>query len=105
QDVRRAAQEFAGRSRKGLGRRTKATESPAPEPDRVRFYVLPPRGVFTTETDRQRLGETASDLSSLFRSGQEVVTQMRQVQETREATARPLTGPRPPGIEDAEPPP
>jgi hypothetical protein len=103
QNVRQAAQEFVALSRKVLGRMTKVTEYPLPEPDRVRFYVLTPRGVFTTETDRQRLGETASDLSNLFRSGQEVVTQMRQVQETREA-ARPLMVPRPPVFEDEEPP-
>jgi hypothetical protein len=103
QNVRGAAQEFVGLSRKVLGRMTKVSEYPLPEPDRVRFYVLTPRGVFTTETDRQRLGETASDLSTLFRSGQEVVTQMRQVQETREA-ARPLMVPRPPVFEDEEPP-
>jgi hypothetical protein len=69
----------------------------------VRFSGLTPRGVFSTETDRQRLGETASDLSTLFRSGQEVVTEMRQVQETREA-ARPLMVPRPPVFEDEETP-
>ena len=103
QNVRQAAQEFVGLSRKVLGRMAKTTEYPLPEPDRVRFYVLTPRGVFTTETDRQRLGETASDLSNLFRSGQEVVTQMRQVQEKREATARPLMVPRPPVVEDEEP--
>jgi len=103
QNVRQAAQEFVALSRKVLGRMTKVTEYPLPEPDRVRFYVLTPRGVFTTETDRQRLGETASDLSNLFRSGQEVVTQMRQVQETREA-ARPLMVPRPPLFEEEEPP-
>ncbi len=104
ESVRKAAQEFVALSRKVLGRMTKTTEYPLPAPDRVRFYVLTPRGVFTTETDRQRLGETASDLSALFYSGQEVVTQMRQVQETREA-ARPLMVPRPPVIEDEEPPP
>lgn len=104
ENVRRASQEFVALSRKVLGRMTKTTEYPLPETDRVRFYVLTPRGVFTTETDRQRLGETASDLSTLFRSGQEVVTQMRQVQEAREATARPLMVPRPPVIEDEEPP-
>jgi hypothetical protein len=102
ESVRRAAQEFVALSRKVLGRMTKVSEYPVPGPDRVRFYVLTPRGVFTTETDRQRLGETASDLSALFRSGQEVVTQMRQVQETREA-ARPLMVPRPPVFEDEEP--
>ena len=100
--VRRASQELVALSRKALGRMAKATEYPLPEPDRVRFYVLTPRGVFTTEADRQRLGETASDLSALFRSGQEVVTQMREAQETREA-ARPLMVPRPPVFEDEEP--
>jgi hypothetical protein len=103
ESVRKAAHEFVDLSRKVLGRMTKVTEYPLPGPDRVRFYVLTPRGVFSTETDRQRLGETASDLSTLFRSGQEVVSQMREVQEHREATARPLMVPRPPVIEDEEP--
>ena len=103
QSVRQAAQELVSLSRKVLGRMTKVTEYPLPGPDRVRFYVLTPRGIFTTEADRQRFGETASDLSTLFYKGQEVVTQMRQVQETREA-ARPLMVPRPPVFEDEEPP-
>lgn len=102
ESVRRAAQEFVNLSRKALGRMAKVTEYPLPDPDRVRFYVLTPRGVFSTETDRQRLGETMNDLSMLFRSGQEVVTEMRQVQETKEA-ARPLFVQRPPVFEDEEP--
>jgi hypothetical protein len=100
--VRKAAQEFTAMSRKVLGRMTKTTEYPLPAPDRVRFYVLTQRGVFTTETDRQALGENPTDLSTLFYSGQEVVTQMRQVQEER--GARPLMVPRPPVFEDEEPP-
>jgi hypothetical protein len=49
----------------------------------VRFYALTPRGTFTTETDRETLGESQSELSALFSSGQEVVAQMRQVQAQR----------------------
>jgi hypothetical protein len=103
--VRKAAQDFTAMSRKVLGRMTKATEFPVPASDRVRFYVLTQRGVFTTETDRQALGENPTDLSTLFYSGQEVVSQMRQVQEERgeRGAARPLMVPRPPVFEDEEP--
>jgi hypothetical protein len=83
--VRKAAQAFVAVAEKAWSAMSPATDvHPLPDRGQVRFYVLTPRGVVTTETDREALGEAAgSPLAALFYSGQEVVTQMRQVQEQR----------------------
>jgi hypothetical protein len=95
--VRAASREFIALAQKALPRMIKTTNHPLPDPDRVRFYVLTPRGVFTTETNRQSLSETKSDLSALFYSGQEVVAQMRQVQEEKSQAAGAANRPAPVG--------
>jgi hypothetical protein len=87
--VRKAAQEFTGLARKAMTRMSRVTNFPVPAEDRVRFYVLTPRGVFSIETDREKLGEPGSELAPLFYSGQEVVAEMRQVQEARDIRTRP----------------
>ena len=87
--VRKAAQEFTGLARKAMTRMNRVTTFPVPAEDRVRFYVLTPRGVFATETDREALGEPGNELAPLFYSGQEVVAEMRQVQEARDIRNRP----------------
>jgi hypothetical protein len=83
ENVRKAAQEFTTLARKALPRMRRTATYPLPEPDKVRFYVLTSRGIYSTETDREALGETESELSALFSSGQEVVAQMREVQEQK----------------------
>ncbi len=85
--VRKAAKEFVAQAHKVLPRMKKTTDYPLPSPDSVRFYAMTPKGVFTTETSRQALsGESQNALSALFYSGQEVVSQMRQVQEERRSS-------------------
>ena len=83
ENVRQASREFLALAQRALAGMTKATDRPLPGPDKLRFYVLTQRGVFTTETDRRILGRAESDLSALYYSGQEVVAQMRQVEEQR----------------------
>jgi hypothetical protein len=83
--VRKAAKEFTGLAYKALPLMTPAAEHPVPADDKVRFYALTPQGTFTTETDRQALAEPGNPLSALFYGGQEVVSQMRQVQAQRAA--------------------
>lgn len=83
ESVRKVAKDFLAASRQALPRMIRTTSYPLPGPDRVRFYVLTKDGTFTTETDRESLGETASELSALFYSGQAVVSQMREVQEQK----------------------
>lgn len=100
ENVRKAAQEFTTLARKAVARMTRTTEYPLPGPDRVRFYVLTARGVFTTETDRETLADPGSDLGALFYGGQEVVSQMREVQEQK---ARPASRAPAPAPDEAEP--
>ncbi|HEX4961281.1 MAG TPA: hypothetical protein VF173_10620 [Thermoanaerobaculia bacterium] len=97
ENVRAASKDLVARAQKALPRMIKTTTYPLPGDDRVRFYVLTPRGVFTTETSRQALGERQSELAALFASGQEVVAQMRQVEEQRPKFAPPP--PMPPADE------
>lgn len=81
ESVRKAAKDFLALAGKAVPRMIKTANHPLPAPGRVRFYVLTPKGILTTETDREALGEESrNELSALFYSGQEVVAQMRQVQ-------------------------
>jgi hypothetical protein len=81
--VRRAAKQFIAQSHRALPRMVKTDSHPLPEAEKVRFYVLTPKGTFTTEANRQALGGSENELSALFYSGQDVVGQMRQVQEEK----------------------
>jgi hypothetical protein len=81
--VRRAAKQFIALSHKALPRMVKTDTHPLPDAEKVRFYVLTPKGTFTTEAHRQALGGSENELSALFYSGQDVVGQMRQVQEEK----------------------
>jgi hypothetical protein len=83
ESVRKSAQWFVALSRKALPKMTRTDAFPMPEQDMVRFYVLAPEGVFTIATDRGSLADPTSELSTLYFSGQEVVTQMREVQELK----------------------
>lgn len=83
ENVRRAAKQFVALAHKALPRMIKTDAHPLPEAEKVRFYVLTQKGTFTTEAKRQALGGSESDLSALFYSGQDVVAQMRQVQEQK----------------------
>ena len=81
--VRKAAKEFVILAEKALPEMSPATDQPLPQPDTVRFYVLTPKGIFTTETYREDLNDPHSPLGALFYGGQEVVTTMRQIQAQR----------------------
>jgi hypothetical protein len=81
--IRRAAKEFVALSGKALPQLSPTADQPLPQPDTVRFYVMTPKAIFTTETFREDLGDPQSVLGALFYSGQEVVTKMRQVQQQR----------------------
>lgn len=80
ENVRKAAKDFVALAQKAIPRMTKVSgEPPLPESGRVCFYALTPKGLVTTQIDREALGET-HPLAPLFYAGQEVVGQMRQVQ-------------------------
>ncbi len=103
ESVRKAVKDLIALAEKALPKMSRATAQPLPGPGRVRFFVLTPRGLATAETDREELAEPGNELGPLFVSGQEVVSQMREVQEQRRAefesgainTPPPPTGPAP----------
>lgn len=90
ESVRKVAKTFVGLAPKALPKMIRTTDFPLPGADRVRFYVLTPQGVFTTETTRQNLTNPKSELGALFYSGQEVVAEMRQVQEQKQEERKEL---------------
>ncbi len=102
ESVRSVAKAFVGLAPKALPKMIRTTEFPLPGPDRVRFYILTPQGVFTTETNRQNLTNPKSELGALFYSGQEVVAQMRQVQEQKQEERKELRA-KVPGYVTEEP--
>jgi hypothetical protein len=102
--VRRASLEFLTAARKALTKMRRTAEFPLPAPDKIRFYVLTSRGVYTTETYREDLGEVESELSTLFASGQEVVAQMREVQEKKSEGMKPLFRPAPMPVDEPDAP-
>ncbi len=62
----------------------KITDSfPLPTAGKVRFYVLTFSGIFTLDIDEQALENRTSEFSPLFYSGQEVMTQLRIVDEAK----------------------
>lgn len=94
--VRNAVKELIALAEKALPKMARYTGQPTPGPGKVRFYVLTPRGLVTAETDREALGDPGNQLGPLFYSGQEVVSQMREVQEQRRAEMAGTAAPAPP---------
>jgi len=103
ENVRKASRELVARAQRLLPRMTRTTSHPLPGLDRVQFYALTPRGVFTVETSREALGESKSELSTLFYKGQEVVAQMREVQAQKAPPPARATRPVPGDPIPAEP--
>jgi hypothetical protein len=97
ENVRKASRDLVARTRRLLPRMRRTTSYPLPGLDRVQFLALTPRGVSMVETSRETLGETKSELSALFYSGQEVVAQMREVQAQKDAPPSRETRPVPGG--------
>ncbi|HEX3126926.1 MAG TPA: hypothetical protein VH394_06325 [Thermoanaerobaculia bacterium] len=85
ESVRKAVKDLIALAEQALPKMARYTGQPTPGPGKVRFYVLTPRGLVTAETDREALADRGNQLAPLFYSGQEVVSQMREVQEQRRA--------------------
>jgi hypothetical protein len=92
ESVRKASKDLVALAEKALPKMARYTGQPTPGPGRVRFYVLTPRGPVTAETDREALADPGNPLGPLFSSGQEVVSQMREVQEQRRAEFQAAAG-------------
>lgn len=95
ESVRKVAKDLIAQAERALPKMARFTGQPTPGPGKVRFYVLTPRGLVTAETDRESLADPGNVLAPLFYSGQEVVSQMREVQEQRRAEMAGAAAPAP----------
>lgn len=84
ESVGSAAKRFVSMAQYHTGRMETATSYPLPDPGKVKFYVLMPQGVLAAEDSAEELGRGKSDLSPLFYAGQDVITRLRILCQTRE---------------------
>jgi hypothetical protein len=81
--IAQASKAFIATSEKYFQRMTPTRSFPLPAVGRVKFYILTFSGVYTVDVDENELGGGGHELSPLFASGQEVITQMRLWDEQR----------------------
>jgi hypothetical protein len=87
-EVSRTAKKFVRAAATHLGAMTKVDSQPLPQAGQVTFYVLTRDGIFSATRPQQVLGEGRDDLSPLFFAGQEVLTQIRLLQESQTGRRR-----------------
>lgn len=82
ENVRRAAKGFVAAAQAAVPLMAPADGQPVTETGRVQFYALTPAGVRVADMEREDV-DARSEFAALFQIGQEVVAQMRKVQEQR----------------------
>ena len=68
-------------SQKFLTHFTLVSDYPLPPAGQVHFYLVTPGGVYSARDDEQELGFERSSLSPLFYLGQDLITEIRKVNE------------------------
>jgi len=63
---------------------TKSDKQPVPQSGQVIFYVVTREGIYSVSRSKQALGDGDDPLSPLFFAGQEVLTQIRLLQEQQD---------------------
>jgi len=84
QDVAAAAKEFVKAAATHLEVMTKSDKQPVPQSGQVIFYVVTREGIYSVSRSKQALGDGKDALSPLFFAGQEVLTQIRLLQEQQD---------------------
>jgi len=84
EEVAAAAKEFVRTSAAHLPEMTRVKKQPLPEPKQVTFYVLTTAGIYSVSRPEQALGEGKDSLSPLFYAGQNVLTEIRLLEERQE---------------------
>jgi hypothetical protein len=78
ENVRKAATHFVEVSGGFVDRMKLTTEFPLPSADNIKFYVITPGGVYTTdEVGKDVLASGNHELSPLFLAGDRVITELR----------------------------
>jgi hypothetical protein len=81
----RAARALITESQKFVKQAQPAADFPLPQQSRTRFYLLTGGGVLTAEAGTDDLGRRRHALSPLFHKGQDLITEIRKVDEQRKA--------------------
>lgn len=81
--VRKASANFLGSANQYLSYFSPASKYPLPAAGQVAFYFLTYKGVFTYSQNEIELGEGRDKLSNLFHAGHEVISHMREVEQSR----------------------
>jgi len=84
QDVAAAARQFVKAAATHLEVMTKSDKQPVPQSGQVIFYVVTREGIYSVSRSKQALGDGDDPLSPLFFAGQEVLTQIRLLQEQQD---------------------
>jgi hypothetical protein len=91
---RRAAQSFLAASQQFSNQMQPTKSYPLPKPSYTRFYLLTGNGVLTAEAKEDDLGNNRRPLSPLFFKGQELISEVREVnQRLRAGQGAPDSGP------------
>jgi hypothetical protein len=81
--IAKSTKAFIATAEKYYLQMSKTESFPLPTAGRVRFYVLTFSGVVTLDIDENELASHKHELSPLYYSGQEVITQLRIIDEAR----------------------
>lgn len=81
--VQQASQAMLGEAERCANQMTLSEDFPLPQAGRVRFYLLTFAGILTSEVNEAEVIEKQHGLSALFYCGQEVITQVRLHQQTK----------------------
>ena len=80
QTVRTASIKFVETAADFVDHMEVVTEYPLPGADNVKFYLITPNGVFTTEEiNADLLASGDHELSPLFHAGNDVITELRLI--------------------------
>lgn len=82
--VREAAQAMVTSAKRLQSKMTITTKFPLPKNGGTTFYVLTDKGILTASALENDLGEERHYLSPLFYAAQEVITQYRRIDESKE---------------------
>lgn len=83
ESVRRAACSFVKEAAKHFKESVPTSDYSYPESDRVKFYLVTFNGVRVIEAPLSSATDDSGNYASLFNQGQEVITQLRLVTETK----------------------
>lgn len=84
QAVANAAKKFVEAAGEHVREMARTDDQPRPGAGCVSFYVLTSQGVAGVNRPEQDLGEGRDALSGLFYAGQDVITQLRLIEERRQ---------------------